>query len=84
MGTLTRSLFADMDFLGNNIGGVSFCFLTVAYVILKILQNIASAVSKLRGWVGLGETPSFNTLPASGDCSHFVCHMPTAADPRIP
>lgn len=66
MGTLTRSLFADMDFLGNKLGrGACFCFLTVANVLPKILQNTDSAVSKLKVWVSLGETPSPSTL------SHF-------------
>ena len=40
--------FADTDFLGNNMSGFCFCFLTVANVFPKILQNTASAVANER------------------------------------
>ncbi|KAB0396090.1 hypothetical protein E2I00_003676, partial [Balaenoptera physalus] len=35
----------NTDFLGNNMSGFCFCFLTVANVFPKILQNTASAVA---------------------------------------
>lgn len=69
---------------GINWGGRPvFVFWTVANILPKILQDTACAVSKLKVWVRLGDSLLFNTLPTSGDCFYFVCHMPTAADPRI-
>lgn len=77
MGTLTSSsFFADMDLLGSN--------LSVADVLWKMLQNTASAVSKLKGWGPLGETPCPSTLSPLLVTAFIVCHMRANADPLIP
>lgn len=48
-------------FWGMILGDFLFVF-NVTNIIPKILQNIASAVSKVKGWVGLGETPCPSVL----------------------
>lgn len=76
-----------MDSLGNDIGGFSFCFLTVTNVIPKILQNIASAVSKVKGWVGLGETPcpsALSLLLVTAFILCAICQLLTLESHKLP